>query len=238
MGELHLEILIDRMLREFKVGANVGTPQVAYRETLASPATVETRFVRQTGGRGQFAHVKIEFEPLKRGGGFHFENKIVGGDIPREFIKPVEQGIREAITSGGEAGYPLVDLRARLLKGSYHEVDSSDLAFKIAGSMAVKDAVKKVGVILLEPVFDVEITVPSEYLGDVMGDLASRGAKVRGMTQKKEAQVVNASVPLYNMFGYATALRSITQGRAVFSMQFAHYAQVRKERSEAILAGA
>lgn len=238
MGELHLEILTDRMLREFKVGANVGTPQVAYRETLASPATVETRFVRQTGGRGQFAHVKIEFEPLKRGEGFHFENKIVGGDIPREFIQPVEQGIRGAITSGGEAGYPLVDLRARLLKGSYHEVDSSDLAFKIAGSMAVKDAVKKAGVILLEPVFDVEITVPGEYLGDVMGDLASRGAKVRGMTQKKEAQVVNASVPLYNMFGYATALRSITQGRAVFSMQFAHYAQVRKERSEAILAGA
>lgn len=237
MGELHLEILIDRMLREFKVGANVGTPQVAYRETLASPATVETRFVRQTGGRGQFAHVKIEFEPLKRGEGFHFENKIVGGDIPREFIRPVEQGIRGAITSGGGAGYPLVDLRARLLKGSYHEVDSSDLAFKIAGSMAVKDAVKKAGVILLEPIFDVEITVPSEYLGDVMGDLASRGAKVRGMTQKKEAQVVNASVPLYNMFGYATALRSITQGRAVFSMQFVHYAQVSKERSEAILAG-
>ena len=237
MGELHLEILTDRMLREFKVGANVGTPQVAYRETLASPATVETRFVRQTGGRGQFAHVKIEFEPLKRGEGFQFENKIVGGDIPREFIKPVEQGIRGAITSGGEAGYPLVDLRARLLKGSYHEVDSSDLAFKIAGSMAVKDAVKKAGVILLEPVFDVEITVPSEYLGDVMGDLASRGAKVRGMNQKKEAQMVNASVPLYNMFGYATALRSITQGRAVFSMQFAHYAQVSKERSEAILAG-
>jgi elongation factor G len=238
MGELHLEILTDRMLREFKVGANVGTPQVAYRETLASPATVETRFVRQTGGRGQFAHVKIEFEPLKRGRGFHFENKIVGGAIPREFIQPVEQGIRGAMTSGGEAGYPLVDLRARLLEGSYHEVDSSDLAFKIAGSMAVKDAVKKAGVILLEPVFDVEITVPGEYLGDVMGDLASRGAKVRGMTQKKEAQVVNASVPLCNMFGYATALRSITQGRAVFSMQFAHYAQVSKERSEAILAGA
>ncbi len=237
MGELHLEILTDRMLREFKVGANVGTPQVAYHETLAGPATVVTRFVRQTGGHGQFAHVKIEFQPLKRGKGFHFENKIVGGSIPREFIQPVEQGIREAMTSGGEAGYPLVDLNARLVSGSYHEVDSSDLAFKIAGSMAVKDAVKKAGVILLEPVFDVEITVPGEYLGDVMGDLAGRGAKVRGMTQKKKAHVVNASVPLCNMFGYATALRSTTQGRAVFSMQFAHYAQVSKERSGAILAG-
>ena len=237
MGELHLEILTDRMLREFKVGANVGTPQVAYHETLAGPATVVTRFVRQTGGHGQFAHVKIEFQPLKRGKGFHFENKIVGGSIPREFIQPVEQGIREAMISGGEAGYPLVDLNARLVSGSYHEVDSSDLAFKIAGSMAVKDAVKKAGVILLEPVFDVEITVPGEYLGDVMGDLASRGAKVRGMTQKKEIHVVSASVPLCNMFGYATALRSTTQGRAVFSMQFAHYAQVSKERSGAILAG-
>ena len=237
MGELHLEILTDRMLREFKVGANVGTPQVAYRETLAAPAIVEVRFVRQTGGRGQFAHVKVEFEPLERGRGFHFENKIVGGAIPREFIGPVEQGIKEAITGGGEAGYPLVDLSARLVDGSFHEVDSSDLAFKIAGSMAVKDAVKKAGVILLEPVFDVEITVPGEYLGDVMGDLASRGAKVRGMTQKKEAQVVNASVPLCNMFGYATSLRSITQGRAVFSMQFSNYAQVSKERSEAILTG-
>ena len=237
MGELHLEILTDRMLREFKVGANVGTPQVAYHETLAGPATVVTRFVRQTGGHGQFAHVKIEFQPLKRGKGFHFENKIVGGSIPREFIQPVEQGIREAMTSGGEAGYPLVDLNARLVSGSYHEVDSSDLAFKIAGSMAVKDAVKKAGAILLEPVFDVEITVPGEYLGDVMGDLAGRGAKVRGMTQKKKAHVVNASVPLCNMFGYATALRSTTQGRAVFSMQFAYYAQVSKERSGAILAG-
>jgi len=237
MGELHLEILTDRMLREFKVGANVGTPQVAYRETLAAPATVETRFVRQTGGRGQFAHVKIEFEPLERGRGFQFENKIVGGAIPREFIQPVEQGIREALAGGGEAGYPLVDLSARLVDGSYHEVDSSDLAFKIAGSMSVRDAVKKAGVLLLEPIFDVEITVPGEYLGDVMGDLASRGAKVRGLTQKKEAQVVNASVPLCNMFGYATTLRSITQGRAVFSMQFAHYAQMSRDRSKATLAG-
>jgi len=237
MGELHLEILTDRMLREFKVGANVGTPQVAYRETLAGPVVVETRFVRQTGGRGQFAHVKIEFEPLERGKGVHFENKIIGGSIPREFIRPVEQGIRGAVAGGGEAGYALVDLNARLVYGSYHEVDSSDMAFKIAGSMAVRDAVKKVGAILLEPIFDVEVTVPGEYLGDVMGDLASRSAKVRGMTQKKEAQQVNASVPLSNMFGYATALRSLTQGRAVFSMQFSHYGQVKKERAEAILAG-
>ena len=237
MGELHLEILTDRMLREFKVGANVGTPQVAYRETLAGPVVVETRFVRQTGGRGQFAHVKIEFEPLERGKGVHFENKIIGGSIPREFIRPVEQGIRGAVAGGGEAGYALVDLNARLVHGSYHEVDSSDMSFKIAGSMAVRDAVKKAGAVLLEPIFDVEVTVPEEYLGDVMGDLASRSAKVRGMTQKKEAQQVNASVPLRNMFGYATALRSLTQGRAVFSMQFSSYGQVNKERAEAILAG-
>ncbi|OGF98117.1 MAG: translation elongation factor G [Candidatus Glassbacteria bacterium RIFCSPLOWO2_12_FULL_58_11] len=237
MGELHLEILVDRMLREFKVGANVGPPQVAYRETLAHSAHVEVKFVRQTGGHGQYAHIKMDFEPLERGKGFHFENKIVGGNVPREYIQPVEQGIREGLLSGGEAGYPLVDLNARLLDGSYHEVDSSEMAFKIAGSMAMKEAVKKAGVILLEPVFDVEVTVPSEYLGDVMGDLASRGAKVRGMSQKKSAQVVNASVPLCKMFGYATSLRSLTQGRAVFSMQFAQYAQVSRERAETILAG-
>ncbi|MFH1068558.1 MAG: elongation factor G [Candidatus Glassbacteria bacterium] len=237
MGELHLEILVDRMLREFRVEANVGAPQVAYREALTRPVKIVTRFVRQTGGHGQFAHVAIEFEPLERGKGFHFENKIYGGTVPREYIPSVEQGIREALASGGEAGYPLVDVNARLVDGSYHEVDSSELSFKIAGSMSVKDAVKKVGTALLEPIFDVEVTVPSEYLGDVMGDLASRAAKVRGINQKREAQVVNASVPLRNMFGYATSLRSLTQGRAVFSMQFAHYAVVSKERAEAILAG-
>ncbi|MBW7995794.1 MAG: elongation factor G [Candidatus Glassbacteria bacterium] len=237
MGELHLEILVDRMLREFKVEANVGEPQVAYREALARPVKIVVKFVRQTGGRGQFAHVKMEFEPLERGKGFHFENKVVGGSVPREYIASVEQGVREALVSGGDAGYPLVDIQARLIDGSHHEVDSSEMTFKIAGSMAVKDAVRKAGVRLLEPVFDVEITVPSEYLGDVMGDLASRAAKVRGMSQKKEAQVVNATVPLRNMFGYATSLRSLTQGRAVFSMQFSNYEEVSREKAEAILVG-
>jgi len=237
MGELHLEILVDRMLREFKVEANVGPPQVAYREALAGPVKVETRFVRQTGGHGQYAHIKVHFQPLERGKGFVFENKVIGGKIPREFISPVEQGIKETMTSGGEGGYPLVDLKATLVDGSYHDVDSSDLAFKIAGSMAVKEAVKKAGVILLEPIFDVEITVPGEYLGDVMNDLAARQAKIGGIHQKKELQLIGASVPLSQMFGYATALRSLTQGRAVFAMQFSHYAQVKKERSMEILAG-
>ncbi len=236
MGELHLEVLVDRMMREFKVEANVGEPQVAYREALARPIKIETRFVRQTGGRGQFAHVKIEFEPLERGKGFHFENKVYGGSIPREYIPSVEQGIREALVSGGSAGYPLVDIGARLVDGSYHDVDSSEMTFKIAGSISVKDAVKQAGVRLLEPVFDVEVTVPSEYLGDVMGDLASRAAKVHGMNQKRDAQVVNATVPLRNMFGYATSLRSLTQGRAVFSMQFSNYEVVSKAKAEAILA--
>jgi elongation factor G len=237
MGELHLEILVDRMLREFKVEANIGTPQVAYRECLAKAIPIEIRFIRQTGGHGQYAHVKMKFEPLERGKGFTFENKIVGGNIPREFIAPVEAGIRDSLSSGGEAGYPLVDVKAILIDGSYHEVDSSDLSFKIAGSMAVKDAVKKAGTRLLEPIFNVEITVTSEYLGDVMGDLASRHAKIGGIIPKGEAQVINASVPLNKMFGYATNLRSLTQGRAIFSMQFSHYAEVSKERSETILAG-
>jgi elongation factor G len=237
MGELHLEILIDRMLREFKVEANVGEPQVAYREALNKEGEIEIRFVRQTGGRGQFAHVVMDFEPLQRGKGFHFENKIVGGAVPREYIPAVENGVREALASGGSAGFPLVDVLARLKDGSYHDVDSSEMTFKIAGSMAVKEAVRKHGTRLLEPVFDVEVTVPAEYLGDVMGDLASRAAKVRGMSQKREAQVVNATVPLRNMFGYATSLRSLTQGRAVFSMQFSNYEVVSKEKAEAIMAG-
>ncbi|MBN2290258.1 MAG: elongation factor G [Candidatus Glassbacteria bacterium] len=237
MGELHLEVLVDRMLREFKVEANVGAPQVAYREALAGPVTVETKFVRQSGGHGQYAHIKVRFDLLERGKGFIFENKVIGGKIPREFISPVEHGIRDAITAGGEGGYPLVDLKATLIDGSYHEVDSSDLAFKIAGSMSVKDAVRNAGVLLLEPIFDVEITVPVEYLGDVMNDLAARQAKIGGIHQKKDLQLIGASVPLSRMFGYATALRSLTQGRAVFSMQFSHYAQVKKDRSEEILAG-
>ncbi len=238
MGELHLEILVDRMLREFKVQANVGQPQVAYRAALDKPAKVEIRFVRQTGGRGQYAHILINFEPLERGKGFVFENKVIGGSIPREYIGPVEHGIKEAMEGGGMAGFPLVDLKATLVDGSFHEVDSSEMAFKIAGSMSVKEALRKGGVQLLEPIFDTEVTVPSEYLGDVMGDLASRLAKIRGITPKKEAQSVTASVPLSQMFGYATTLRSLTQGRAVFSMQFAHYDRVTKERAEALLARA
>ncbi len=237
MGELHLEILVDRMLREFKVEANVGQPQVAYREALEKASPVEVKFVRQTGGRGQYAHVKMEFYPQERGKGFVFENKVVGGNIPREYINPVENGIKEALAGGGEAGYPLVDVRAVLLDGSYHEVDSSDMAFKIAGSMAVKEAVKRCGVKLLEPITYVEITCPVEYLGDVMGDMASRQGKVAGIIPKNEVQVISASVPLCKMFGYATNLRSLTQGRAIFSMQFSHYAEVNKERTEAILAG-
>ena len=237
MGELHLEILVDRMLREFKVLANVGVPQVAYREALENPVDVETKFIRQTGGHGQYAHIKVNFEPLERGKGFIFENKVFGGTIPREYITPVEQGIKEAMMSGGVAGYPLVDLKATLHVGSYHEVDSSDLAFKIAGSMSLKEAVKKGGVALLEPIFDVDIIVPPEYLGDVMGDLASRVAKIRGINPRKDVHAVSASVPLSKMFGYATNLRSLTQGRAVFSMQFANYARVSKERQEAIMAG-
>jgi elongation factor G len=237
MGELHLEVLVDRMLREFKVEANVGTPQVAYREALAREAKVEVKFIRQTGGHGQYAHVKVNFEPQERGKGFVFENKIVGGKIPREFISPIEHGIKEAIVAGGEGGYPLVDLKATLVDGSSHDVDSSDLAFKIAGSMSVREAVKKAGVHLLEPVFDVEVTVPGEYLGDVMSDLASRQAKIGGIHQKKDVQLIGSTVPLSKMFGYSTDLRSLTQGRAVFSMQFSHYAQVSKVRSGEILAG-
>ncbi|MEA1996933.1 MAG: elongation factor G [Gemmatimonadota bacterium] len=236
MGELHLEVLVDRMLREFKVEANVGKPQVAYRETLEKPVTIVTKFIRQTGGRGQYAHVKIEYEPLDRGKGIIFENKITGGDIPREYIKPVEQGVREAMAGSGESGFPLVDIKATLVDGSYHEVDSSEMAFKTAGSISLREAMKKGGPVVLEPIFDVEITVPAEYLGDVMGDLGARGAKVRGINPKKEAHVVSASVPLSRMFGYATSLRSLTQGRAVFSMQFANYSKVAKERAEAIMA--
>lgn len=238
MGELHLEVLVDRMLREFKVEANVGNPQVAYREALSRAVEVNCKFVRQTGGHGQYAHVKAKFEPMDRGKGFVFENKVVGGKIPREFIGPVEQGIKEAMASGVETGYPMVDLKVILIDGSFHEVDSSDMAFKIAGSMAVREAVKKVGATMLEPIFDVEITVPGEYLGDVMSDLGARQAKIGGVLPKNGVHLIGASVPLAKMFGYATTLRSLTQGRAVFSMQFAHYKAVKKERAEAILAGA
>ena len=239
MGELHLEILVDRMKREFKVEANVGKPQVAFRETIRRKVKdVEGKFIRQSGGKGQYGHVVIDVEPTEPGAGFVFEDKIVGGVIPREFIKPVEAGIREALENGVLAGYPMVDVKATLTFGSYHDVDSSEMAFKIAGSMAIKDAARQAGAILLEPVMEVEVVTPSDFLGDVIGDLSSRRGKIGGMTQRGEAQVVAADVPLAEMFGYSTQLRSMTQGRAVYTMQFDHYEEVPKNIAEQIISKA
>jgi len=236
MGELHLEILVDRMKREFKVEANVGKPQVAFRETVKKRVeNVEGKFVRQSGGKGQYGHVVIHFEPTKAGDGFIFEDKVVGGVIPREFIKPVEAGIKEALEGGILAGYPMVDVKATLVFGSYHDVDSSEMAFKIAGSMAVKEAARMAQPIILEPVMEVEVVSPSDFLGDVIGDLSSRRGKIGGMTQRGDAQVVAADVPLAEMFGYSTQLRSMTQGRAVYSMQFDHYEEVPKSIAEEII---
>ena len=227
MGELHLEIIVDRLQREFKVNANVGRPQVAYRETIRKAVRkVEGRFVRQSGGRGQFGHVIINLEPTDPGGGFIFDSEIRGGNVPREYVLSVEQGIREALDSGIVAGYPIIDIKATLIDGSYHEVDSSEMAFKIAGSIALKEGARKAQPVLLEPVMNVEVVTPDDYLGDVMGDLSSRRGKIGGMTQRSSAQVVGASVPLSEMFGYATSLRSISQGRAVYTMQFSHYEEV------------
>jgi elongation factor G len=237
MGELHLEIIVDRLRREFKVEANIGRPQVAYRETIKKAADkVEARFVRQTGGRGQYGHVVINIGPSEPGQGLVFEDKIVGGVIPREYIGPVEQGIKEAMATGVLAGYPLIDIRVELIDGSYHDVDSSEMAFKIAGSMALKEGVKKAGVVLLEPIMDVEVVTPAEYMGDVMGDLSSRRGKIGGMLQRSDAQVIGASVPLAEMFGYSTTLRSLTQGRAVYSMQFSRYEEVPRSKAEEIVA--
>jgi elongation factor G len=237
MGELHLEIIVDRMQREFKVDANIGRPQVAYRETVRKPAVkVEGKFVRQTGGRGQYGHVVINLYPADPGQGFVFEDKIVGGSIPREYIGPTEQGIKEAMETGVLAGYPIVDVRVELIDGSYHDVDSSEMAFKIAGSMAFKEAVRRAGPMLLEPIMDVEVVTPGDYMGDVIGDLSSRRGKIGGMLQRGEAQVIGASVPLSEMFGYSTTLRSLTQGRAVYSMQFSHYEEVPKSKAEEIIA--
>ena len=236
MGELHLEIIVDRLRREFKVAASVGRPQVAYRETIKKAANnVSAKFVRQTGGRGQYGHVVINIEPSEPGAGFVFEDKIVGGVIPREFIGPVEQGMKEAMENGVLAGYPLIDIKVELIDGSYHDVDSSEMAFKIAGSMALKEGVKRAGVVLLEPIMDVEVVTPGEYMGDVMGDLSSRRGKIGGMTQRADAQVIGASVPLSEMFGYSTTLRSMSQGRAVYSMQFSRYEEVPKSKAEEII---
>ena len=239
MGELHLEIIVDRMKREFKVEANVGRPQVAFRETVTKKVTdIEGKFIRQSGGKGQYGHVVINFEPSKPGEGFVFVDDIVGGVIPREFIKPVEAGIREALENGVLAGYPMVDVKATLVFGSYHDVDSSEMAFKIAGSMAVKEAARAAHPILLEPIMEVEVVTPSDFLGDVMGDLSARRGKIGGMTQRGEAQVVASDVPLKEMFGYSTTLRSMTQGRAVYSMQFDHYEEVPKAVAEEIISKA
>ncbi|HMG70389.1 MAG TPA: elongation factor G [Gemmatimonadaceae bacterium] len=236
MGELHLEIIVDRMQREFKVDANIGRPQVAYRETIKKRVEkVEGKFIRQSGGKGQYGHVVINIEPAKQGEGFVFEDKIVGGTIPKEFIKPAEAGMREALEGGVLAGYPMVDVKVELIYGSYHDVDSSEMAFKIAGSMAVKEAARKAGAIILEPIMKVEVVSPDQYMGDVLGDLSSRRGRIGGMNQRGEAQVIDAQVPLSEMFGYSTKLRSMTQGRAVYSMEFAHYEEVPKSKAEEII---
>jgi elongation factor G len=236
MGELHLEIIVDRLLREFKVGANVGKPQVAYKETVRTATKAEGKFVRQSGGRGQFGHVYIELEPLEPGKGFEFQSKIVGGAVPREYWSAVEKGIKEATDGGILAGYPVVDVRATLYDGSYHEVDSSEMAFKIAGSMAFKEAARKGKPIILEPIMNVEVVTPEEYMGDVIGDLNSRRGKIQQMEKRGKAQVIKAQVPLSEMFGYATDLRSKTQGRATYTMQFAHYDEVPKGIADGIIA--
>ncbi|WP_422121845.1 elongation factor G [Planococcus sp. X10-3] len=235
MGELHLDILVDRMRREFNVEANVGAPQVSYRETFRDSAKVEGKFVRQSGGRGQFGHVWIEFSPNEEGAGFEFENGIVGGVVPREYIPAVEAGLRDSLDNGVIAGYPLIDIKARLFDGSYHDVDSNEMAFKVAASMALKNAISKVRPVLLEPIMRVEVVIPEEYLGDIMGDITSRRGRVEGMDARGNAQVVRAMVPLAEMFGYATSLRSNTQGRGVFSMHFDHYEEVPKSISEEII---
>jgi elongation factor G len=239
MGELHLEIIVDRMMREFKVDANVGRPQVAYRETIKKRAEkVEGKFIRQSGGKGQYGHVVINIEPAEQGQGFVFEDKIVGGVIPREYIGPVEQGIKEALENGVLAGYPMVDVKIQLVYGSYHEVDSSEMAFKIAGSMAFKEAAKQAAPVILEPQMKVEVVCPESYMGDVLGDLSSRRGKIGGMTQRGEAQVIASTVPLSEMFGYSTKLRSMSQGRAVYSMEFSHYEEVPKSKAEEIISKA
>ncbi len=236
MGELHLDIIVDRLLREFKVGANVGRPQVAYRETISVPAKAEGKFVRQTGGRGQYGHVYLEVEPLEKGAGFEFVNKVAGGAIPREYISAVAKGVKEATEAGIIAGYPVVDVKVTLYDGSYHEVDSSEMAFKIAGSMGFKEASKKAKPILLEPVMRIEVVTPEDYMGDLIGDLNSRRGKVQNMEKRGNTQVISALVPLSEMFGYATDLRSKSQGRATYTMQFSHYEEVPKSISEGIIA--
>jgi elongation factor G len=235
MGELHLDIIVDRMRREFKVEANVGAPQVAYRETFRKSAKVEGKFARQSGGRGQYGHVWIEFSPNEEGKGFEFENAIVGGVVPREYIPAVQAGLEDALQRGVLAGYPMVDIKAKLFDGSYHEVDSSEMAFKIAASMALRNAAEKCDPVLLEPIMKVEVVIPEEYMGDIMGGITARRGRVEGMEARGNAQVVRAMVPLSEMFGYATSLRSSTQGRGVFTMHFDHYEEVPKSIADEII---
>jgi elongation factor G len=235
MGELHLEILIDRMKREFGVEANVGKPQVAYKETIRETAIADTKFARQSGGRGQYGHVVIELSPNEKGAGYEFIDGIVGGSIPKEYIPAVSEGIKSAMRNGFLAGYPIEDVKVRLYDGSHHEVDSSEMAFKIAGSMAFKEAARKAKPVLLEPVFLVEVVTPEEYMGSVVGDLSSRRGRIEGMGTRSDAQVVRAVVPLSDMFGYATALRSLSQGRAIYTMHFSHYDEVPASISEKIV---
>ncbi len=236
MGELHLEVIVDRMMREFKVEANVGKPQVAYRESISQPSDIDSKFVRQSGGKGQYGHVKVRFEPKEQGTGFEFVNATVGGTVPKEYVPAVEQGIREAMETGVVAGYPVVDVRATLYDGSFHEVDSSEMAFKIAASMALKDGVRKGRPQILEPIMKVEVTVPEDFMGSVLGDLNSRRGRVEGMDARGNAQVIRAHVPLSNMFGYATDLRSMTSGRANYSMEFAYYEALPNSLAEEIMA--
>lgn len=236
MGELHLEILVDRMMREFKVEANVGAPQVAYRETIRKAVKAEGKFIRQSGGKGQYGHVEIQLEPGETGSGFEFVSKIVGGTVPKEYIGPAEQGMEEACAAGILAGYPMIDLKATLIDGSYHDVDSSEMAFKIAGSMAIKEAVMKASPVLLEPMMKVEVEVPEDFLGGVMGDLISRRGHIEGQSVDQGLAKVTSKVPLATMFGYATAIRSMTQGRGIFSMEFSSYEEVPRSVAEAIIA--
>jgi elongation factor G len=237
MGELHLEILTDRMLREFSVEANVGKPQVSYRETITDEGEGEGKFIKQTGGKGQYGHVELKIYPEDREKGVSFIDKTKGGVIPKEFIGSVESGVKETLETGVLAGYPVVDVRVELIDGSFHEIDSNELAFKMAASLAVREAVSNARPVLLEPMMKVEIVLPEEYLGDVLGDLNSRGGKIGGIVPRKDAQVIGATVPLYEMFGYATKLRSLTQGRAIYTMQFSHYEQVSSDRADELTFG-
>jgi elongation factor G len=241
MGELHLEIIVDRMMREFKVEANVGRPQVAYKETVKGQAEAEGKYIRQSGGRGQYGHVWLRVEPRERGAGFEFEDEIKGGIIPHEFIPAVEKGVKEAIDKGVLAGYPLVDLRAILYDGSYHEVDSSEIAFKIAGAMALQEATKRAKLVLLEPIMRLQVITPEQFMGDVIGDINSKRGRVENMADRGEGisrvKIIDAKVPLSEMFGYATSLRSMTQGRANFTMEFNHYEEVPNNITQQIVEG-